>query len=99
MNKKLPFVKYWFVWNGWCNVHGRESECVDKSCFKCSHRGKIECTAGISNYCKLHNIQIKLDLICDKFDDECKIKTRWEVIADILNEEEKQREMSGTGAW
>jgi len=57
MNHKKSFIKYWFAWNGWSNVRGRNAKC----CSHCSHYRGVP-------YCNLHDIQTEEDLLCDKFD-------------------------------
>jgi hypothetical protein len=62
MTKKPPFIQYWFVWNGWSNVRGRMAKC----CKSCIHHGEKECTEGMCDYCKLQDIQVQTELVCDK---------------------------------
>jgi hypothetical protein len=62
MDKKPRFILYWFVWNGWGRVHGRDAKC----CYHCVHFGKALSTEGTCDYCKLHDIQTRSDLVCDE---------------------------------
>jgi hypothetical protein len=62
MNKKPRFIRYWFVWNGWSNVRGRDAKC----CFHCEHyEDRVKCTEGECEYCKLHDIQTRGEFVCD----------------------------------
>lgn len=63
---------YWFVWNGWSNVHGRTARCCDS----CYHVDKLRCIS--CDYCNLHNVQVKPILICDEFKWKPEEKSIWD---------------------
>ena len=62
MTDKPPFIKYWFTWNGWGNIGGKESTCCDN----CIYFDDTNiCTEEICAYCMLHNVQVKRNLVCN----------------------------------
>jgi hypothetical protein len=72
---KKPFIQYWFVWNGWGNHKGRRAKC----CSTCTHYDdEKECTEGICEYCGLHNIQVRTDLVCDNHNWIPSEKSMWD---------------------
>lgn len=72
--KKPRFIEYWFVWNGWSNHHGRNAKC----CKHCSHFGEILCTEGLHDCCKLHDVQVRVDLVCDEHEWKPEDKSIWD---------------------
>ncbi len=58
------FIPYWFVWNGWGNVRGREA----KSCSHCFHRLDVCCSGDCELFCSKNNIKINGDLVCNEFE-------------------------------
>jgi hypothetical protein len=61
------FIQYWFTWNGSAKYHFHDVKC----CMDCKHRGiKRNHKEEECDCCLIHNVQIKLNLICDSYMEE-----------------------------
>jgi len=74
MVKKFRFIRYWFVWNGWGNHKGRNAKC----CKSCTHHNEEKSAEGWCDYCKLHDIQVRTDLVCEDHNWIASKKSIWD---------------------